>query len=125
MAFMFAGSPFNQDLSKWDTSKVKKMNGVFRDSLFNGNIAMWNVENATELEQMFLNCPFEGDLTLWKPYKVEKLEEFMDLNKENLPYWAIYQTNVLVVKAIKSYELNEKLNQTLPDKNIKKKKPKI
>merc|ERR1712032_991634 len=45
---------FNQDLSKWDVSKVTRMGGMFNDaSAFNQNLSNWNVGKVTDMKKMF------------------------------------------------------------------------
>jgi surface protein len=48
-----AGS-FNQNISKWDTSKVTDMSGMFRSaSSFNQDISGWDMRKVTYLDTMF------------------------------------------------------------------------
>ena len=58
MSFMFYGSQFNGDISKWDVSKVKNMTFMFQLSAFNGDISQWDMTNVTD---MFHGSPFNGD----------------------------------------------------------------
>lgn len=44
---------FNGDISKWDVSNVKHMNGMFRQSKFNGDITDWNVSDNCCKDNMF------------------------------------------------------------------------
>ena len=45
---------FNQDISNWDTAKVKYMNKMFFDARnFNQNIGQWNIESLEEAGNMF------------------------------------------------------------------------
>ena len=55
MSFLFSGSKFNGDISKWDVSNVKYMEYTFRDSLFTGDISNWNTENVKMMDGMFGN----------------------------------------------------------------------
>ena len=46
--------PFNCDISKWDVSNVKSMEGMFWGcDEFNQDISNWNVSNVKDMEQMF------------------------------------------------------------------------
>ena len=65
---MFKESGFNGDLSGWDVSRVRNMNGMFYYSKFKGNhgdIGKWDVSNVTNMDYMFAQCPFVGDLSQW------------------------------------------------------------
>src|SRR5690554_8015177 len=55
MDYMFYGSKFNQDISKWDVSKVENMVGMFAESNFNQNISNWNVSNVECMVNIFLD----------------------------------------------------------------------
>ena len=47
---MFFGTPFNQDLSGWDTSKVTTMFATFWNaSSFNQDIGNWNTSKVTNM----------------------------------------------------------------------------
>lgn len=41
---------FNGDISKWDVSNVKRMDGMFFESVFNGDISKWNVSNVQDMQ---------------------------------------------------------------------------
>lgn len=65
---MFSESnKFNQDLSRWNTSKVTKMSDMFyKCSSFNQDISMWNVSNVTDMDWMFTHASsFNQDLSPW------------------------------------------------------------
>ena len=48
MSYMFAYTKvFNSDLSKWQTSKVLKMDSMFEHSMFNGDITTWDTGMAS------------------------------------------------------------------------------
>jgi surface protein len=43
---------FNQDISKWDTSKVNNMSWMFREAkTFNQDIGNWNVGNVNAMTE--------------------------------------------------------------------------
>ena len=98
MAGMFfaitpAGSPFNQDISKWDVSNVTEMQHMFQwASSFNQDIGNWDVSNVTDMSGMFdVASSFNQDLTNWCVSKIDK-EPFefsteSGLSPENHPVW--------------------------------------
>ena len=53
---------FNQDLSKWDVSKVTDMTYRFLNcKSFNKDISKWNVSNVRYNLAMFYNCPIKEE----------------------------------------------------------------
>lgn len=62
MRYMFNGSRFNGDISKWDVSRVKNMASMFNDSKFNGDISAWNVSNV---EDIFLCSTILGSTVIF------------------------------------------------------------
>ena len=56
---------FNGDISLWDVSNVKDMEGMFAVSKFNGDISKWDVSNVTNMNNMFKNCPLEKNPPTW------------------------------------------------------------
>ena len=81
------------DLSKWDTSKVTNMNGMFGQcDSFNGNISAWDVSNVENMYDTFYGASsFNGDLSKWDVssvtdmgYMFDEASEFNgDLSKWN------------------------------------------
>ena len=60
MGGMFGGTggdasqtKFNQDISRWDVSKVKDLSSMFYKSKFNQDISCWDVSSVTEFNGMF------------------------------------------------------------------------
>lgn len=74
MSFIFSGSKFNGDISKWDVSGVKGMEYTFRDSLFTGDISNWNTSNVKMMSGMFQGSIFNGDISKWNVSNVEDME---------------------------------------------------
>lgn len=71
MTFLFARSEFenlhlfNGDISKWDTSNVTTMYGLFWNSEFNGDISKWDTGNVRTIENMFTSSKFSGNIDNW------------------------------------------------------------
>ena len=42
MSYLFMGSKFNGDISKWDVSKVEHKKDMFKDSAFTGDKPQWD-----------------------------------------------------------------------------------
>jgi len=90
MSYMFYQNySFNQDISSWNVSKVKFMNGMFsQTNSFNQDISKWNVSNVISMERMFKeNRGFNKDLSRWIVLQVLYCNEFSYRTSEvwNLP----------------------------------------
>lgn len=70
---MFSGSNFKGDISKWNVSKVQSMVGMFEESVFNGDISKWDVSNVETMENMFYTSDFNGDISKWDVSKVKNM----------------------------------------------------
>ena len=66
---------FNGDISRWDTSNVKNMTGMFFASHFDGNISRWDVSNVTNMEAMFSGSHFNGNISNWNVGNVTNMSE--------------------------------------------------
>ena len=72
----------NADLSSWDTSNVKLMEGMFYKSTFNNNsISHWNVGSCENFLRMFTFCDFSGDISHWNLKEIE-VPQLDSLGKE-------------------------------------------
>jgi surface protein len=83
MASMFYGaSAFNQDLSKWDVSKVTVMASMFYGaSAFNQDLSKWDVSKVTTMASMFYGASaFDRELSgvAWGHSKADKPDMFKD-----------------------------------------------
>lgn len=79
---------FNGDISKWDTSNVINMAGLFWGCLrFNGDISKWNTSNVKKMSQMFYECNrFNQPLNDWDVSNVENFSDmFYECWKFNQP----------------------------------------
>ncbi len=65
MTWMFKGSRFNGDISKWNVSNVLVMWGMFSGSRFNGDISKWDVSSVMDMSDMFFDSCFDGDISKW------------------------------------------------------------
>lgn len=66
----------NQDLSKWDTSKVTDCSSMFEKSNFNGNISKWDVSKVWTFRNMFADSWFTDKNSNFKDWKVNNWETF-------------------------------------------------
>jgi hypothetical protein len=62
-----AGKAFNQDITRWNVSKVRNMEGMFLGSTeFNQNIECWDVSNVEDISYMFwMATGFNQNLSRW------------------------------------------------------------
>ena len=125
MIDMFYYSQFNEDISQWNVSKVKNMNYMFAYSEFNKDLSKWNVSNVTDMSSIFSNSQFNGDLNIWTPYNLEYSREIVSSSPCELPYWANLEENENIRSSIQSYQLKNKLCESLYEKIIPKKTNKI
>ena len=58
-------SYFNGDISRWNTSNVTDMTGMFYKAKFNGDISNWDVSNVKDVWGMFSYSKFTGDISKW------------------------------------------------------------
>lgn len=70
-------NPLKIDISEWDTSNVKKMNGMFDGCEYLqsiGNLGNWNIKQVDNMRFMFNDCrnlKNIGDLSSWKVDGIE------------------------------------------------------
>lgn len=121
MSFIFNLSKFKGDISQWNTSKVTNMSSLFEYSEFNGNISNWDVSNVINMGYLFCNSKFDSDISAWKPLKLLHAVNIFLNFYNTIPYWAKFNLdngNEEMIKAIKSYDFQDKLEQKLANKNI-------
>lgn len=81
MDYMFLGCEgFNQDISMWNTSNVRSMRGMFHyAATFNQPIGKWNVSNVTDMHDMFYHAmAFNQSLEDWNISKVKDMSGMFD-----------------------------------------------
>jgi surface protein len=66
---------FNQDISKWDVSKVTDMDGMFsRATSFNQDIGLWDVSSVVNMNWMFSRADsFDQDVSSWDVSSVTEM----------------------------------------------------
>ena len=78
-SFLFFNSPYNGDISKWDTSRVETMRNMFEISEFNGDISRWDVSGVAYMAAMFYKSDFESDISNWNLLSVlSGIDIFLD-----------------------------------------------
>ena len=85
LSYLFRGTEFNGDVSKWDTSKVTNMRELFKDSQFDGDLSKWNTSKVTDMHSMFQNTPFNQSLKNFDTSKVTDMGEMFSHSKFNQP----------------------------------------
>jgi surface protein len=84
MALMFYGTPFNQDLSGWNTSQVTDMSRAFYGATsFNQDISMWDTSKVTNMALMFYGTPFNQPIGDWNTSSVVQTSEMFEFSAFN------------------------------------------
>ena len=69
MSYLFYGSKFDGDISRWNVSNAISMTGMFDRSKFNQDISNWDVSKVKKMDFMFCFSKFNQDISKWKIYK--------------------------------------------------------
>jgi CRISPR/Cas system CMR-associated protein Cmr1 (group 7 of RAMP superfamily) len=105
------------------------MDSMFTSSLFNQDISKWDVSKVQIMEDIFNNSKFNHDLFEWQPYKLESARGAFNDCIAPIPYWAEFDNLKDRIRAINSFqekkELKKELNIELKGKQIEQKKLKI
>ena len=56
---------FNQNLNKWNTSRLQDASYMFYDTAFNQDIGDWDVSSVTDFSYMLRYTPFNQDISGW------------------------------------------------------------
>ena len=95
MALMFNNcTDFNCDLSSWNVGKVTSMGFMFSDCKnFNGNLSSWDVGKVKDMDGMFLRCSsFNGNLSKWNVGNVRTMVTMFEgcsSFNQNLTKWNV------------------------------------
>jgi len=84
-SFLFLGSLFCGDISRWDVSNVESMIWMFTKSEFNGDISAWNASSLMADADMFLYSKMAKVLNVESPSFEQVKRHFLGLRlEENL-----------------------------------------
>lgn len=92
LSFMFQNTKFNQDISKWDTSTIYNMQGMFAGAkLFNQNIGGWDTANVEDMSNMFEEATaFNQDIGDWDTGYVRNMTKMFEdatVFNQNIGRW--------------------------------------
>ncbi|MBQ4821728.1 BspA family leucine-rich repeat surface protein [Aquimarina sp. MMG016] len=63
-------------IGTWDVSNVQDMGSLFRNTPFNEDISGWNTQNVTNMRDMLANCPnFDQNLDGWDISRVNNMSD--------------------------------------------------
>lgn len=65
MDWLFKNSPFNGNISQWNTDNVVTAISMFEGSSFDGDISNWRMPQLKFANDMFRNAAFAGDISTW------------------------------------------------------------
>ena len=119
MSYLFKETVYNGDISKWDTSNVINMEGLFHYAYkFNTSINGWDVSNVTNMCCMFCNAwRFDQPIGDWDVSSVTDMECMFD-NAEIFD-WPIGDWNVSNVTSMKYMFISARIfNQPIGDWNV-------
>ena len=104
LSYMFYGCDKINDFNfvkKWDVSKCKNFESMFRCCRFNNLdfLSNWNLINAINLEDMFRNCINLNDINGIKNWNVE--------NSENFNGMFYFCQNLIDANALQNWNMNK------------------
>ena len=68
---VFKETPFDGDISQWNTEHMVLGISMFENCPFNGDISRWNMGNCRRTERMFAGSAFNGDISRWDVHALE------------------------------------------------------
>ena len=119
MSYLFKETVYNGDISKWDTSNVINMEGLFNYAYkFNTSIDDWDVSNVTNMCCMFCNAwRFDQPIGDWDVSSVTDMECMFD-NAEIFD-WPIGDWDVSSVTNMKYMFISARIfNQPIGDWDV-------
>jgi hypothetical protein len=83
MNYMFNGTIFDKDISKWKVNTAINMESMFKDSIFNNDISSWNISKDCSTVNMFENSHIIDN---YKPkqFKINEGFDFGSVNKKKV-----------------------------------------
>ena len=74
MRATFHSTPFNKDISNWNTEKVENMRSMFAGTNFNQDISNWTTNAVTDMSYMFETAEaFNQDMSGWDTSEVTNM----------------------------------------------------
>ena len=81
-SFIFQSSLYNGDLSKWNVSNAKDLNGMFMNSEFNNDSLKYlDFQNIKYAIDIFYDSKFCGDISNWINYENTNLYDAFNKNQ--------------------------------------------
>ena len=92
MSYLFIGTDFNGDISKWDVYNVTNMASMFLNcKSFNKDISKWDVSKVTNMNSMFERCEsFNQNISNWDVQNVKyhnRIFSYCNIEKNYRPHF--------------------------------------
>ena len=104
-----------EDMSKYITTKVTDMSGMFRsESTFNDDISAWDVSNVTDMSSMFSRASvFNQDISSWDVSKVRSMFYMFyraSAFNQNISAWDVSAATTMEAMFEKANKFNQDLS---------------